>query len=76
MEVMLEIQKIGERILASLRSEWAAKAQAKKDAEEAQRRVWAAAREYRQLYGDTPCECRHCSSRCSMIYTNPECSNS
>lgn len=72
--VMVFVKETGDRILASLRRERAIE-RARKDAEESRRRSWALARDYRRLWGTTPCSCGRCprQTACPSAWGAPEC---
>jgi hypothetical protein len=67
------MKETGERIRASLVPQWAAEAVV--TTEDASRRVWSLAREYRRTWGSTPCACSVCArtSGCPAAWSSPEC---
>lgn len=70
----LFLLETGEHILSSLRVKWA-EAKAREDAKLSRSAYLAAAREYRRIWGTTPCVCSSCSQAalCATAWVQPEC---
>lgn len=70
----LFLLETGERILSSLREQWA-EDKAREDAKLSRSAYLAAAREYRRIWGTTPCVCSGCSSSslCATAWVQPDC---